>query len=211
MALRIFFFFILICHFSCSYTTNKNITSNENFMIDEIFALMQGSYSSAEQAALDTNYYNISLHMYPIWENDENSKWLYVEQALYSKQEKPYRIRIYELKMKGNSKVESKVYKLNNQEAFIGKWADTAYFDQYDQSILEERIGCAVYLEKQSVGVFVGSTDDKSCGSTLRGASYATSKVKVQNNRIESWDQGFDSEGKQVWGAIEGAYVFIKE
>ncbi|MFM7544645.1 MAG: CpcT/CpeT family chromophore lyase [Ignavibacteria bacterium] len=28
---------------------------------------------------------------------------------------------------------------------------------------------------------------------------------------LESWDQGFDKNGVQVWGAIKGGYIFVRE
>lgn len=60
--------------------------------LKELFTLMQGSFNSAIQAEIDSTYYNISLHMYPIWEDKGN--FLYVEQALTSTPNKPYRQRI---------------------------------------------------------------------------------------------------------------------
>jgi hypothetical protein len=27
---------------------------------------------------------------------------------------------------------------------------------------------------------------------------------------LKSWDRGFNKENKQVWGAVKGAYEFIK-
>jgi len=44
----------------------------------------------------------------------------------------------------------------------------------------------------------------------LRGASYATSKVTITPDQIISWDQGFDKNDKQVWGATKAGYVFDK-
>jgi CpeT protein len=55
-----------------------------------------------------------------------------------------------------------------------------------------------------------GATNEQDCSSQLRGASYATSKVQISPGRIESLDQGFDSNGKQVWGATKGGYIFKK-
>ena len=60
-------------------------------------------------------------------------------------------------------------------------------------------------------GSYSGSTRNKSCGSTLEGATYASSKVKISKDRIVSWDQGFDANGVQVWGATKEGYVFVKE
>jgi hypothetical protein len=42
----------------------------------------------------------------------------------------------------------------------------------------------------------------------LRGASYATSKVTIEEGLIISWDQGFNEEDEQVWGAVKGGYEF---
>jgi hypothetical protein len=48
----------------------------------------------------------------------------------------------------------------------------------------------------------------KGCGSTLNGASYATSEVLLESTLLLSWDRGFDARDQQVWGATAGGYVF---
>jgi len=174
--------------------------------IEALHELMTGSFSSAEQAEIDSNYYNITLHMYPIWEGQGH--WLYVEQAVASMPDKPYRQRVYELNQLEDGRFSSKVYTLAEPERFIGTWNDAAFFNDFDTSILEERDGCAVMLAYISENHYAGSTQGKACRSSLRGASYATSKVVIQEGFISSWDQGFDAEDQQVWGATEGPYEF---
>ena len=171
--------------------------------------LMTGSFSSSNQAKNDSTYYDITLHMYPIW-TAQKGDWLYVEQAVTQMQEKPYRQRIYQLKKTADDTYESIVYRLKDQEDFIGKWKTPEFFDQLDESILEEREGCTVYLKKVKKGEYTGSTLNDNCKSTLRGATYTTSIVTVKDGVIMSWDQGFDADGKQVWGATEGGYIFEK-
>ena len=73
---------------------------------------------------------------------------------------------------------------------------------------MDIRQGCEVVLSRNADGSYEGSTIDKNCKSTLRGASYATSKVRVEKGMITSWDQGFDDKDEQVWGATEGPYIF---
>jgi len=170
--------------------------------------MMSGSFDSSEQAKMDSTYYNISLEMYPIWKGKGN--WLYVEQAVTSAKNKPYRQRVYQLEQINDNTFVSKVYTLKDADKFIGKYNDLTFFDQFDTSVLEEREGCGVYLTFKN-GNYLGSTKDKDCKSTLRGASYATSMVSVFPNRIESWDQGFDADDKQVWGATKAGYIFIKK
>jgi CpeT protein len=57
---------------------------------------------------------------------------------------------------------------------------------------------------------YEGSTLGKECLSSLRGATYATSKVKIDEKMILSWDQGWDNADKQIWGATKGGYIFDK-
>ena len=87
---------------SCKQSETEKIDTELN----ELFALMQGSYNSEKQSIADSTYYNISLHMYPIWK--EKGNWLYVEQAMNSMQEKPYRQRVYEVKRNAATKTSNK-------------------------------------------------------------------------------------------------------
>jgi len=198
--LLLFSLFILGC------TASKKSVSTDS--LDQVMLMMQGSYDSEAQSIADSTYYNISLHMYPIWKN--KGHYLYVEQAIATAQDKPYRVRIYQLE-KTPEGVSSKIYKIPNEKEFIGHYKSPELFNKISPSDLEEREGCTVYLKKDSSGNYSGSTDTDKCKSSLRGASYATSIVSFNGKRIESWDQGFDSSGTQVWGATEGGYIFIKK
>ncbi|MEM9934106.1 MAG: chromophore lyase CpcT/CpeT, partial [Bacteroidota bacterium] len=129
--------------------------------------------------------------MYPIWP-ESGERWLYVEQAMVSEQDKPYRQRVYKIEGIELNRFQSIVYTLENDSLFVGKWNDAAFFDQFTPSILSEREGCAVVLDKMGEEMYAGSTLDKDCKSTLRGATYATSSVSVTPTSIQSWDRGFN-------------------
>jgi hypothetical protein len=64
---------------------------------------------------------------------------------------------------------------------------------------------------KQQKNIYLGGTDADKCPSDLRGAKYATTKIELKKGALISWDQGFDAAGKQVWGATQGGYIFIKQ
>jgi len=202
----LFLAFALIA-ISCS--TSKEISLPQVSEIDILKDMMTGSYDSSKQEAADSSYFNISLHMYPIWKNRKDGKFLYVEQSLASMQDKPYRQRVYKLEKLKNGELVSSIYTLKNDSLFIGKWKELSYFDKFGLSILDLRDGCEVILNKNQSG-YDGSTKEDNCKSSLRGASYATSVVSMSSNEITSWDQGFDDKGKQVWGATKGPHIFIK-
>lgn len=175
----------------------------------ELRGLMEGSFRSLEQSEKDSSYFDISLHMYPVWESQDGF-WFYVEQALATMQDKPYRQRMYKVEYLGDDRYSSAVYAFKEPKQFIGKWISPEFFDAYDTSCLSERMGCAVILKRRGNNWYEGSTVEKECGSTMRGASYATSVVSIKQGVISSWDQGFDKEDQQVWGAEKGPYIFTQ-
>ena len=181
------------------YENNDSITEND---VTELLELMQGSFNSRNQSLTDSNYYDITLHMYPIWGCNKNL--IYVEQSVSSMQEKPYRQRIYEIKRNSDSTFTSVIYKLPNDSLFIGAWRDTSLFRDLKISELTRLDGCEVILKNIGEKHYFGSTDEKSCPSVLYGASYATSEVEILNDKIISWDRGFDIDDNQIWGATNG-------
>jgi len=169
---------------------------------------MTGYFTSAKQARADTDYYNIKLKMIPIWQNRTDGDYIYVEQALASNENKPYRQRVYHI-TQNDKQFISKVYTIPNEENYLYSWKNTRPFINLVPDSLVERAGCEVVLVYEN-GMFKGSTGATSCKSTLRGASYATSEVEVFVDKIISWDRGFDDKGEHVWGAEKSGYVFDK-
>ena len=186
----------------------QNATSKNSAALNELVSIMQGHYSSEKQSLEDKDYYNISLRMTPIWK--EKGNYLFVEQAIFDKQDKPYRVRVYKVSQRDDTEFISEIYTLKNEKDWIGKWATSETYDKLTEADMELKQGCEVVLKRVAKNKFVGSTGDKTCPSELRGASFANSKVTVTENEILSWDQGFDKEGKQVWGATKAGYEFIK-
>jgi hypothetical protein len=176
--------------------------------LQELFTLMQGSFNSENQSKQDSAYYNISLHMYPIWKDKGN--YLYVEQAINRSQDKPYRQRIYKVDRLNDSIFSSIVFTIPHDSLWIGKWKTPQDFDRISTEYIEERTGCAVLLKRLGKNHFKGATGVYTCLSTRGGASYATSEVEITENKIVSWDRGFDAEGNYVWGAKDAGYIFDK-
>jgi len=197
---------ILSLVFNCKNNTKPEV--KEDSELKELFALMQGSFNSEIQAEVDSTYYNISLHMYPIWEN--KGHFLYVEQALTSTPKKPYRQRIYEVKRDSDSTFSSAIYKLDMDSLWIGKWKNPKAFDSISLNNIALKEGCDVILKRIAPNQFIGKTGDDTCISTMRGASFARSEVEILEDKIISWDRGFDANGEYVWGAEKAGYIFNK-
>lgn len=183
---------------------------NEKPSLDLLKYYMVGSYSSAAQAAEDTSYFNIELEMARIWLKEEDGVWLYVEQALAKKKDKPYRQRVYHLQQRDDSTFTSTVCNVDSMHHFIGAYTDIARFQALRSSDAKPLPGCALVLHWRS-GHFIGSTHDSDCKNAWGKAIYATSEVDIGPDGMVSWDRGYDETDKQVWGAEKGGYRFVKK
>lgn len=188
--------------------------------LDQLVAWMSGSFSSAAQAARtagaprDHSYFDVRLHMTPIWSERTDGRWLYVEQALASQPERPYRQRVYRVRAEDGG-FASDVFLLpgtqEEQWRLAGAWSDATRLAGLSPERLVMRDGCSIHLTRRADGVFTGSTTGNRCPSERQGAAYATSHVEIRADLLTSWDRGFDASGKQVWGAIAGPYEFVKD
>lgn len=175
--------------------------------LHKVAKMMQGHFSSEKQAKKDSAFYDIRLKIIPIWESRTDAIWMYVEQALSTMQDKPYRQRVYKLTELGDGNFESAVYTMEDPLRFVG---NEESLDKLNPDSISLRQGCSVFLERISKKKYEGGTNEKTCESNMRGATYASSVVTLTPKYLLSWDRGFDREGNQVWGAEKGGYMFRK-
>jgi len=200
---------LFICH-SAGLLAQLSLWSENDPYFKQFCEYMTGSFNSYFQSSTDAAYLPIYLEMVRIWPERTDAYWLYVEQSMAGMRNKPYRQRIYRLSPLGGGDYESRVYELPTPEKFVYQWTNPAFFSGLSQDLLIEREGCRVVL-KWVKNRFEGGTRSNDCLNNLKGASYATSRVTVYEDKLESWDQGWDLEGQQVWGAEKGAYLFDKK
>jgi CpeT protein len=175
--------------------------------LKRVTRMMSGDFSSESQSKVDSSFYDIRLSIIPIWINRSDAAWLYVEQAISSKLDKPYRQRVYKVTQLSDGSFESAVFTLKSPLRFAG---NHQLIDKLNPDSLELREGCSVFLKQVSRKKYEGGTGHKSCPSDMRGAMYASSIVTMTPRLLVSWDRGFDRDGKQVWGAEKSGYRFVK-
>ena len=185
-------------------------TSKPSKQLNKLVSYMVGSFDSEKQSKEDTSYFNISLEMVQIWKNNNDGKWLYIEQAIAENKDAPYRQRVYHEKQINDSTFVSTVYTLSDPKSAIGVWKEKEPLSKLTPDSLILRDGCEITLVYRD-GKFVGSTNGHNCPSDRKGASYAVSNVTIEESGMTSWDQGFDKDGIQVWGATKGGYHFVKK
>lgn len=173
--------------------------------------MMTGTFDSADQASTDEAFFPIRLVMLPVDVVPATGDWLYVEQALASTPDEPYRQRVYHLRRIDAATIASDVYTLAGDPSdFVEAWRQPGGIPELDRRDLVLRDGCSIELRPSGPGSFAGSTQGEGCSSSLGDAAYATSEVEVRDGMISSWDRGWTETGEQAWGAVSGPYVFIR-
>ncbi len=179
--------------------------------LERLSAMMSGSYSSQAQSLEDTSFYDIRLEMARIWPERTDGHWLYVEQAVSTYLDRPYRQRVYQLVEEPDGRYRSIVYTLNDPIPLIGAWKKPSLFDQIGQERLKLREGCDIVMSYDAEkDQYSGSTADKTCPSNLRDARWASAEVELNREVMFTWDKGLNDEGEQLWGSEKGPYRFEK-
>ncbi len=173
-----------------------------------LYRYLEGRFDSADQAAAQPSYFAISLAVCEATLEGEDARALYVEQAFADTPAEPYRQRVYLVEPVDATTAVTTVLALENPAAWIGACDDgTAPAFVADDVSLRE--GCGVTMSWNGTQ-FDGGTTGTDCASDINGASYATSDVTITETQMSSWDRGFDAAGTQVWGAVDGPYVFVR-
>ncbi len=81
---------VLVCTSASART--RRISSTD---LRALGRTMAGDYSSAAQAATDTDFYTSTLRMVAVLEKRKEGYWLYVEQAMTTAPMQPYRQCVY--------------------------------------------------------------------------------------------------------------------
>jgi hypothetical protein len=133
--------------------------------------------------------------------------YLYQEQAIMDKLNQPYRQRILVIKPSAdNLSVESKAYKLNNAANFINFCNKNLTERSLSESDLGDAV-CSVFLQPIAGG-YQGETPPQGCPTNARGAVKITNTIILSPDGMDTSDRGYDSTGRQVWGARDNFYQF---
>ena len=174
----------------------------------EAARLLAGRFDSSSQAGRDGQYFPVQLMACHVDAPQLGEHVLYVEQAMMTALDAPYRQRVYVV-TETDDVVVSAVNELDAPEQVIGicDFSDTDRARVISQRVITPLPGCEVVLRETDTG-FSGGTVGQGCLNDHSGAVYATSEVTLNEGQIVTWDRGYDDEDVQVWGATAGAYVF---
>jgi hypothetical protein len=177
---------------------------------ERLATAMIGTFSTANQALVDQDLHNITLHIIRTWSDRADGPWLYVEQALTDASEHPYRQFIYQLAPRKDGRIGVHILNLPDPIAATGAWKNPHLIDKFSPANCTLQRECTLIIQALPDGTFMGNTSGVGCPSSLRGASYATTELLVSARQLKIWDRGYNTQGTQVWGSVSGGYLFKK-
>jgi CpeT/CpcT family (DUF1001) len=184
---------------------NPNLTTQATQVVQHL----EGILSTAARAAANPKVANVTMTTCRIQVANApaDSIYLYQEQAIVPSLDKPYRQRILEIRpSRASQTIRSRSFKLADQ----AKWVN--FCDRPNRQIQPQDfpiVVCAVFLKPTAEG-FSGTTEATGCPANVRGAVMIRNRIRLHPHGMDTWDRGYDAQGKQVWGAGDEPYQFLR-
>ena len=173
---------------------------------------MAADFSNQEQAIENPPFFaHIRVCMRPLPPEFLSGTSLLLEQAYDFLLGQPYRLRVLNLKVVDDL-IGIENYKIKEQEKFYGAARDRDRLQELTPDHLEKLPGCD-FIVRWSGRSFQGEVEPgKACKVVRKDKeTYLDSTFEVDENTLTSWEKGLDPQtGKQIWGAIAGAFHFTK-
>ncbi|MBN8576000.1 MAG: chromophore lyase CpcT/CpeT [Cytophagales bacterium] len=185
--------------------TNAQSANN----LKEFAQLLPGFYSTEAMWKQDSTFSHVQLRIVPIWKEDPDGYWFYLEQAEVKNLTRPYRQVVLHLTTDGNKIVSSNL-PIKNRLSFAGAWKDEALLKKLAKADLDFSDSCNIYFEKTSGQNFEGGTGPGGCPNQYRGAAYFTNVSMFTPTSLASWDRGWKADGQLAWGPAAHGYTFDK-
>lgn len=201
------FILILLSVFFQGKAQNKA----ENIDLKKLYINMVGSFHNGLQSKTENNCEQILLKTTPIWQNDQFAYWLFVEQSNTKNCSKTYNQSIYKLFKMNDSVLVKQTYLIAEPKHLKGKWKNLKYIQQLSSKNIILKKGCAVFYTKNKEEVFMGRTHDTDCPNNVNGALFETKTETISPHFLLILNQGFDANGKQVWGETKNGYKFLRQ
>jgi hypothetical protein len=179
---------------------------------DEIATYLTRTMDTSAQAAANPGVANVQMtacvvQLQDLGSASDDAIYLYQEQFVQPRIDQPYRQRFLQITPHSPSQsVRSLAYK----PAVLEDWVGLCDRSLADRTVSLDALGepiCSVFLRPFGTG-YLGRTPIGGCPANFRGAVRITNHIVLHENGMNTWDRGFDAEGRQVWGAEDQAYEF---
>lgn len=175
---------------------------------------LTGSFSTTAQAEAEPGKYSdIQMRSVQILPEETTRAghlkaggiWLYVEQALTARPERPYRQRLYCVCGPAKGQYQIVVYRLKDPAPYVGAWRSPERFGPGDTANAE--YCCALWLQHGPDRVWRAKAPAAGRQSEWEGPPDAIFPLEILEDEIRSWD---GRTGGQP-GAVAGPYRYLRQ
>jgi len=196
---------ISICILTTGYA-HAQINADKKLLYSDWF---NGTFSTSEQVASDSQFFNIHLEIIPCTVKDQSGHWYLLKSSFINDIQNPYRLEFYHFSDMDFGFIKIDRYKFADSVSIKSDASDSLLLGNLHINKLQKKEKCSIILSKLN-DTFAGSTMGKNCPSSLRKSSYATIDIEIGADEFYLWERGFNKESKQVWGSKVDGHVFKK-
>ncbi len=211
------FSIIGIIFFSVAFSNifvNKSLAiptiNHRDSVVKHLLGKMTASIQQAESRPIQVRMTTCLVNVI----SNNNSIFLYQEQGFIGSLNQPYRQRFLEITTENKQTKQYRqnlVFSHSYKPDDLSQWVNFCQSDRVQDKINQTEIGqlvCTITL-KPLLSVYVGQTPPQGCPTKARGAATVTNSIVLHEQGMETWDRGFDTQGKQLWGARKKPYQFF--
>lgn len=171
---------------------------------------MSADFSNQEQAFENPPFYaHIRVCVRPLPLAQLGEPALFLEQAYDFLLNRPYRLRVFKLKIVDN-KIELENYKVKDEESFLGAAREPERLKNLTHDAIEKLPGCDMNVEWTGSSFKGIVKPGKNCIVVRNNkTTYLENSFEVTENELISLDRGYDAETDElVWGSVAGPFHF---
>ena len=188
------------------YTNPTAETPSLDHQLKDVTARLVGIMDTAAQAAANPRFAHVRMTtckvkvVEPVEHLLNAHVFLYQEQALAKRLDKPYRQRFMHIAPgEDGISIQSRSFKPTHPKTWIGLCKRPLQ----DRVVPLSGIGnfvCSVRLVRSGTH-YIGQTPPEGCPANYRGAVRITNTITLSEAGMDTSDRGFDASGNQIWGA----------
>ncbi|WP_324051716.1 chromophore lyase CpcT/CpeT [Aeromonas caviae] len=179
--------------------------------LEPLLSWFSGEFSSQEQATFDARFTSAELRLVEIWPGEGPFRWVYAEQFLTERAQRPFRQRIYRFSSLPDGRILMAELTMPRATDFAGAWRRPELLDSLTPQQLSLREGCEIWLTRQPGGEYKGQTRVGHCATDFGGATTLVQYLWIGPDSVRLLDRAYDNGAHQRWGSPGEGYVYLRK
>ena len=179
--------------------------------MEPLLSWFAGEFSSQEQAGYDKRFTSAELRLVEIWPGEGPFRWVYAEQFLTERAQRPFRQRIYRFSPLPDGRILMAELTMPRATDFAGAWRRPELLDSLTPQQLSLREGCEIWRAREPGGEYRGNSRVGHCATDFGGATTLVQYLWIGPDSVRLLDRAYDNGARQRWGSPGEGYVYLRK